>query len=75
MLWFIIAFGSALILVILFSPLAKWIAFKFGILDRPGSRKIHDKPTPLLGGVAIYLSFAVTAAMFLYMALDMLYRT
>lgn len=33
------------------------VAFRFGIVDRPGERKVHKEPVPLLGGVAIYLSF------------------
>lgn len=31
-------------------------ALKWGIVDHPGERKIHVKPVPLLGGVAIYLT-------------------
>lgn len=37
------------------TPLVRSIAMKRGILDRPDERKVHLKPTPLLGGVAIYL--------------------
>jgi UDP-GlcNAc:undecaprenyl-phosphate/decaprenyl-phosphate GlcNAc-1-phosphate transferase len=34
------------------------IALKLNIIDHPdGDRKTHAKPTPLLGGVAIFLSF------------------
>ncbi len=44
----------------------KLLARRFGILDKPGARKIHARPTPLLGGVAIFLSFALTSAVFLY---------
>ena len=29
-----------------------------GILDMPTSRKVHSAPTPLLGGLAIYVAFA-----------------
>ena len=36
------------------------IAKKFNILDQPAERKIHARPVPLLGGVAIYFAF-VTA--------------
>ncbi|MCM8770807.1 MAG: undecaprenyl/decaprenyl-phosphate alpha-N-acetylglucosaminyl 1-phosphate transferase [Candidatus Omnitrophica bacterium] len=30
--------------------------FKLGILDYPDARKIHNQPTPRLGGLAIYLA-------------------
>lgn len=32
-------------------------ALKFNIVDQPGERKMHSDPIPLLGGVAIYLTF------------------
>lgn len=36
------------------------IAKKFKILDHPEERKIHAVPVPLLGGLAIYISYVVT---------------
>ncbi len=33
------------------------IATRVGIVDTPGGRKIHSRVTPLLGGVAIIISF------------------
>lgn len=38
-------------------PLCMRFAIKFGIMDVPGGRKIHKKSIPLLGGIAIGLSF------------------
>src|SRR3989338_894356 len=42
-------------------PLVMHLARRFNILDRPTAeaKKIHKKPIPLLGGLAIYLSIAV----------------
>src|SRR6202021_3342045 len=31
----------------------------YGMVDQPGPRKVHLKPIPLLGGIAIYLAFAL----------------
>jgi UDP-GlcNAc:undecaprenyl-phosphate GlcNAc-1-phosphate transferase len=46
-------------LVVLFvTPIVRVFAFRTGSLDLPDTRKIHAKPTPLMGGVAIYLGFA-----------------
>lgn len=42
------------------TPLSRWIAFHYGILDRPGGHKIHPSPTPLLGGIPILLGFLVS---------------
>jgi len=54
-------FIFSLILAIILTPGIKKLAEKFKILDEPkGERKKHEKPTPLLGGVAIFLSFLIT---------------
>jgi UDP-N-acetylmuramyl pentapeptide phosphotransferase/UDP-N-acetylglucosamine-1-phosphate transferase len=42
------------------TPLCRLVAIKFNVLDTPDWRKIHDQPTPLLGGLAIYLAFSVS---------------
>lgn len=36
------------------------IAAKLKILDHPNERKIHKKPIPLLGGLAIFISYVAT---------------
>ncbi len=35
------------------------VAPRVGLIDRPGGRKAHDRPTPLGGGVAIWLTMAI----------------
>ena len=42
------------------APLFRFLALKGNILDHPGSRKIHDQPTPLLGGAAVYVAFTAS---------------
>jgi UDP-GlcNAc:undecaprenyl-phosphate GlcNAc-1-phosphate transferase len=42
------------------TPLVRRLALKLEVIDLPkGKRKIHKKPIPLLGGLAIYLSFVL----------------
>src|SRR6056297_1660335 len=53
------AFLSALATVII-----KRIAVNKGIVDRPSPRKIHNKPIPLLGGVAIFIAFFLMLILF-----------
>lgn len=36
------------------------IALKFNITDKPGGRKVHEKPKALLGGLAVYVSLFLT---------------
>jgi len=37
------------------------LALRFEVLDRPGHRKMHDEPMPLLGGVAMVGAFYLVA--------------
>jgi UDP-GlcNAc:undecaprenyl-phosphate/decaprenyl-phosphate GlcNAc-1-phosphate transferase len=36
------------------TPLAEFLAFKTGAVDWPDRRRIHNRPTPRLGGVAVF---------------------
>lgn len=40
-------------------PVAARLAGRFGIVDQPGHRKVHETPTPRLGGLAIFLPFTL----------------
>ena len=51
----LVTFISSLILV----PISKKIAKHIGALDMPNKRKIHKKPMPRLGGLAIYGTFLI----------------
>ena len=58
--YYLIAFLSSLVLVLLSTPLARRMAFRFDILDHPRAPvKVHKEPVPYLGGVAIYLAFLI----------------
>ena len=59
------AFLSALVLSLFVTPLCERLARRWGVLDLPSSRKVHTQPTPRLGGIAVFLAFAVTALLFL----------
>ncbi|MBW1701572.1 MAG: undecaprenyl/decaprenyl-phosphate alpha-N-acetylglucosaminyl 1-phosphate transferase, partial [Deltaproteobacteria bacterium] len=41
------------------TPLFRYLAIKWGLLDSPDARKIHKKATPLLGGAAIFVAFGI----------------
>ena len=38
------------------------VAPKLGLMDQPGERRIHSKPVPRAGGIAIWLSFLLVIA-------------
>jgi len=54
---YILLFSFSLSAVL--TPIMRLVALKFKIVDVPGGRKTHDKNTPLLGGVAIFVAFSV----------------
>lgn len=55
---FFVYFLFALFVCVLLTFLVKILAQKLGIVDEPSEpRKIHKKPIPLLGGIAVFFSF------------------
>jgi UDP-GlcNAc:undecaprenyl-phosphate GlcNAc-1-phosphate transferase len=54
------AFGVVIGLV----PFIRSLALRMGFVDRPGGRKIHKHPIPLMGGVAIYVGSIASMAVF-----------
>lgn len=58
---YISLFLIALISTLLFTPLAGRLATALGAVDIPDDkRRIHKKPTPRMGGLAIYAAFLLT---------------
>jgi UDP-GlcNAc:undecaprenyl-phosphate/decaprenyl-phosphate GlcNAc-1-phosphate transferase len=37
-----------------FTPAAIWLSEKFGVMDQPDPRKVHDRPVPRWGGLGIF---------------------
>jgi len=50
-------FVTTLLTSYLITPLIRKIAIKANYLDHPKTNKIHAHPTPLLGGLSIYVAF------------------
>ncbi|MCK9266015.1 undecaprenyl/decaprenyl-phosphate alpha-N-acetylglucosaminyl 1-phosphate transferase [bacterium] len=65
---YILVFFTSGILSLIFTKLAGVVAKKTGIIDMPSSRKVHKQPIPLLGGLGIYFSFALTILIGLFLA-------
>jgi len=54
--------GVALALSLVATPVVAWLARRFGAVARPRADRYHQRPTALLGGIAIFLGFAATTA-------------
>lgn len=57
---FAVAFGITLVL----TPIAGWLARRYGALAQPDERRVHQIPTPYFGGLAMFVGFvgALTVA-------------
>lgn len=55
----LIAFCVALAASLGLTAPVRKLALHVGMVDQPGPRKVHVKPVPLLGGIAIYLAFVI----------------
>jgi len=53
------------------TPLVRLIALRTGAVAHPGGRRVHVRPTPLLGGVAIYAGFVVAVVLTVALAPDL----
>ena len=62
---YLIFFCVTFFLSVAFTLLIRYVVTKLKILDYPGKeRKLHKKPIPLMGGLAIYASFFLAIAIF-----------
>jgi len=64
--WFMISACSTIALCIFGARLAT----KLGLLDHPGGRKRHARPTPLLGGLVVVLVLTPLAALLMLISPD-----
>jgi UDP-GlcNAc:undecaprenyl-phosphate/decaprenyl-phosphate GlcNAc-1-phosphate transferase len=55
----VLVFLCSLCLALVLTPLVRRIGRRYNIVDRPSERKVHSKPIPRIGGVAIFLSFYI----------------
>lgn len=65
---FLVAFGSSLVSGLLVTRVVRDLARRFDLVDEPvGGRKIHRRPVPRLGGMAVAFSASLpVAGLFLY---------
>jgi UDP-GlcNAc:undecaprenyl-phosphate GlcNAc-1-phosphate transferase len=61
---YMLIFLTALLLAVWGTPAARWIAPRLGFIDLPSARRVHQRPTPRLGGAAIYLAALVALLIF-----------
>lgn len=58
---YVLAFIIAIVVAYILTPRVISLANKTGAMDAPDERKVHSKPIPRIGGLAIYFAFIVAA--------------
>lgn len=65
LLYGIVAVVCAALLAYAITPPVRVLAYKIGAIDIPAdARRMHKKPIPRLGGLAIFFSFVITSLIF-----------
>jgi len=63
---YLMVFLTAFALALVFTPVAIFVAPKIGAVDIPkDGRRMHDKPMPRFGGMAIFIGVMSSIAIFL----------
>ena len=68
----VLALLTALVVSFLMTPVVKSFAYKVGAIDVPkDNRRMHKKPIPRLGGLAIFFGFMVSILLFVEITPEM----
>lgn len=65
-MYFFLAPALAFLLALFLTPLAIRLAARYGAIDRPAQRRVHEIPTPRLGGLPLFLAFFIAIGVSLY---------
>ena len=69
---YILPFILTALLSVILTLVTRRLALKWKLFDYPAPRKVHQKPIPRLGGVAVFLSFLLVVLSYLIFAPDKL---
>src|SRR6516225_4913197 len=59
----LLIFGTSLVICLILTPFVRRLAIRHDLIDRPdGHRKTHSKPTPVAGGLAVFVAAGIAAA-------------
>lgn len=56
---YLLVFATSAAVTFLATPMVRRLSDRLGWIDRPSDRKVHPKPTPTAGGIAMYLGVLV----------------
>lgn len=56
---YLVVFAASAVASFVTTPAVRRLSLRLGWIDRPSDRKVHPRPTPTAGGLAIFLGIAV----------------
>ncbi|NQR00027.1 undecaprenyl/decaprenyl-phosphate alpha-N-acetylglucosaminyl 1-phosphate transferase [Streptococcus suis] len=56
---------ATIVMAVVLTPLVRFLALRIGAVDNPNARRINKVPMPSAGGLAIFISFAISSLVFL----------
>ncbi|MGH2660731.1 MAG: glycosyltransferase family 4 protein [Actinomycetota bacterium] len=59
MIPYLVVFAASAVASFVATPLVRRLSLRLGWIDHPSDRKVHPRPTPSAGGLAIFLGIAV----------------
>ena len=59
---YLAAFIAAALVTLVLTPLVRRLAVARGLVDLPDQRRMHIRPVPRLGGLAVFAGFHAAAA-------------
>ena len=68
--WPLLAFLLALGISFLATPQVRKLAVRLNVMVQPGGRRVHTRPMPLWGGIAIFGAFAFTCLFIMKFGVD-----
>lgn len=71
---YLIAFAAVIVITLALMPVFIKLAYRLDFTDKPTERKKHKTPAPLVGGLVMFLAFAVGFLIFVaFMEVDSIY--
>lgn len=66
---------AATLVALLLTAAVRFIALRFDWLDQPGTGRVHAKPVPRIGGLAMFAAFTVTLLAAIWLLEDLTFDT
>ena len=71
----LLAAAVAVAAAYILTPVVCRLATRWGIVAHPGGRRMHTRPTPLMGGLAMYVAFVVAVVVVVALRKDLSFES